>query len=244
MPDLDTLLKDTLLLTAAPGAACQSFEGGGGAQAQGAAGPSAGSVWSWKHNLRTPGRVSNVTHRLRETPWFPAQTLTVLDELVWDPIEITCQGTALKLELDREFLLRRYETPGGSITKGTPFWIPTELDRSLMLVFGFQVNLRAPEGTLALEPIPRDVLGRDDFMPGKKPPAASPKPMKVKRTETGTLQLSPLRVLVCAEFVCCKERGDYTPGGLASTSRFRPHLMFMSNRPLERMAARIHIRRP
>lgn len=245
MPDLDTLLKDTLLLTAAPGATYQSFEGGGGAQAQAAAGPSAGSVWNWTHNLGTPGRVRNVTHRVRETPWFPAQTLTVLDELVWSPIEITYKGTALKLELTREFLLRRYETPGGSVAKKTTFWIPTDLDRSLMLVFGFQVNLRAPAGTLALEPIPKDVLCSDGFMPVKKP-TAPPKPpvMKVKRTETGTLSLSPLRVLVCAEFVCCKERNDYTPHGLAATSRFRPHLMFMSNRPLERMAARIHVRRP
>jgi hypothetical protein len=243
MSNLDSLLKDTLLLTAAPGAKYQSFEKGaarGGGSTSGT-----GATWGWTHAASRADRVTGVTHRLRATPWFPAQTLTVLEELVWHPIEVVHRGVTLKLELTEEFLLRRYEASRGSVApEQSRFWLPATLDRSMLLVFGFQVNLRAPAGTVTLERIPSDVLERDDFMPfaDAKPPALPE--MKVKRTETGTLQLTPLRVLVCAEFVCCAERADYTPGGLAATSRFRPHLMFISNRPLDRMAAAISIRRP
>ncbi|MCY1041878.1 hypothetical protein OV208_11190 [Corallococcus sp. bb12-1] len=245
MPSLDTLLMSTLLLNADPRAPYTSFAEEG-ASAEGAARASKGAVWAWTHDTENPGRVTNVTHRLRKTAWFAEQTLTVLDELVWHPIEIIYRGTTLKLELTRKFLLRKYEVGSGSIgEERSLFWIPAELDRSMLQVFGFQVNLRTGSGTVELEPIPRDVLDREDFMPYENsPPPPKPPVMKVKRTETGTLQMTPLRVIVCAEFVCCLERADYVPKAKAATSRFRPHLMFVSNRPLERMAASISVRRP
>ncbi|RKH27966.1 hypothetical protein D7Y13_36855 [Corallococcus praedator] len=245
MPNLDALLKDTMLLTAAPGAPFQEF-GGDAGTSESAASPSVGDRWAWTHDLSNAGRVTHLTYDLQDTPWYAAQTVTVLDELVWHPIELVHRGMPMTLELSKEFLLRKYEASQGSIHE-EPFryWIPATLDRSMMLVFGFQVNLRGPAGAITLEPIPRDVLSWDDFMPPANPPTP-PKPpvMKVKRTEMGTLRLTPLRVLVCAEFVCCTERNDYTPGNMARTSRFRPHLMLMSNRPLDKMAAKISIRRP
>ncbi|RYZ40017.1 MAG: hypothetical protein EOO71_17710 [Myxococcaceae bacterium] len=245
MPNLDTLLKDTLLLTAALGAPYQSF-GGKGAHAQGAGGTTRGANWAWSHDVASPHRVTQLTYDLAETPFYSAQTCTVLEELIWHPIEVTCRGRALTLELTQEFLLRKYEASSGAITNWAKnrHWIPAVLDRGMMLVFGFQVNLRAPSGTVTLEPIPADVLEKDDFMPARNGRPPKPVERKVKRTETGTLQLAPLRVLVCAEFVCCKESTDYVPNSLARVSRFRPHLMLMSNRDLERMEAKVSLRRP
>ncbi|RKH11059.1 hypothetical protein D7X74_26145, partial [Corallococcus sp. CA047B] len=244
MPTLDALLRNTLLLTAAPQADYQSF-GGDSGTAEAAAKPRSGKHWSWTHDPEHAGQVTHVTYDLPGTPWYDAQTPTVLDALVWHPIELTHGGRTYTLELSKEFLLRKYEASQGSIVRGqSAYWIPADIDQSMLLVFGFQVNLRAPAGTLELEPIPEGVLAQDDFMPwpNAKPPKAPV--MKVRAQETGTLQLIPFRVLVCAEFVCCTERDDYLPGGLALTSRFRPHLMFVANRDLERMAAKISVRRP
>ncbi|WP_147452585.1 MULTISPECIES: hypothetical protein [Corallococcus] len=245
MPNLETLLNDTLLLTAAPDAPWKSYGASPGALEAAAADPGTPGRWNWSHDVRKPGRVSGVTYHLLRTPWYVEQTPTVLEELLWHPIEVGYRGLPLTLELTKKFLVRKYETSRGTVAKGqSAHWLPAELDRSMLLVFGFQLNLRAKSKTFSLEPIPLDVMERDDFMPrpGAKPPKAPV--MKVTRTETGTLQLVPLRVLVCAEFVCCQESTDYVPGAKARTSRFRPHLMLMSNRPLERLAAKISIRRP
>ncbi len=226
MPNLKTLLRQTLLGTALPGLVA--------GEGNGSAGGGRTRLWSWQRP-----RLDHVSGLACDVPDATCGRLRVCERLEWHPLTVRYKQKSFTLRLEPDFLLRRFSATHGEIPTLTHGWLPTTLEAGSLLVFGYELN---PGGQLG--PMHRKALESDKLMPEPGAPPPPGRPVYVPSGKQLKLPASPLRILVFVEFALCAPRADFEPLGVATMSRIRPHLMLVSNQDLEGFDAALTVMRP
>jgi hypothetical protein len=230
MPDLATLLGDTLTLRGCRGLA-RNFTrlrardaGVIFADAPDDQTVREGSaVWSWWMDGGEVARVQDVTCKVPAED-VPAHELFVLRELDWRDLAVTVQGRRIALPLDARWLVARHTLEHGHVAADTHDVSRAEgsLDASVMAAFAYVI---APDGTLSTAS--PELLAQTDFMP-----------------EDNTTAGDAVRVVVCLEFVTYRAAKDFDPWGALLAAQVRPRVMVRASHPLDRVEVAVEFERP
>lgn len=233
-PSIDELLDQTLLFTASPRPRLVSTSfplerlAGGRPDVRKSESPSERRIWEFE--LNGSDGVRNVTVRHRQ---MRDMRMSVCRSINWCDVKVLYKGKTLSLPLSDRFLLRTWYLSEGTIPAAdTGYWqLPMNLDQSFQRLFGFQLvgGEILPLGPTALED--RHLM-------------ALPSSLASARANNGKQQAEPpLRVLVCMALGCAKERKDFEPGEVLGAARLMPHLMIVSNLPVENMEGTVTLAR-
>ncbi|HZI05773.1 MAG TPA: hypothetical protein VEZ71_17210, partial [Archangium sp.] len=232
-PELHELLSQTLLFTASPKpwlvpTSFPLVRLNGGRPDLGKS-ESASERKIWEFELNGVAAVRNVTVRHRQ---MRDMRMSVCREIEWGDVRVIYNGKTLSLPLSEKFLLQTHHLSEGTISDSdTGYWqLPMSLDQSFQRLFGFQLDAGQvqPLGHAALED--RHLM-------------APPAPLAFARAYNGGPQAVPLRVLVCMALGCARERNDFEPGGVLGAARLMPHLMLVTNLPVDSMEATVRLAR-
>lgn len=231
---IQDLLDQTLLFTASPKPRLVSASfplerlTGGRPDVRKSESPSERKIWEFE--LNGVDGVRNVTIRHRQ---MRDMRMTVCESINWCDVKVNYKGRTLLLPLTNRFLLQTWYLPEGQIPESdTGYWqLPMNLDQSFQRLFGFQLTGGQ------IQPLGPGALEDRHLM-------APPSPLVLARANNGSTQAAPpLRVLVCMTLGCAKERNDFEPGEVLGAARLMPHLMLVSNLPVDSMEATVTLAR-
>jgi len=237
VPDLDTLLKETMLGVAASGSK--------GAKLAASPGPMSAPVASpdlddedqpiWDYALEGLNKVSSLTCLVRGM----AMNMKVCNAIEWERIDVKFRGVEHSLELSEAFLIRSDFLRAGHVPDSSSgLWqLEANTDRSFQHVFGYEIPPTQP----GIRPIPASAWSKPTFMPGSA--GASGKVSSAAGKIT-TISVAPVRILVVVSFVCCKWRNDFEPAGALGAGRLYPLVMVMASQDLDGIEADIRLDRP
>jgi hypothetical protein len=197
-------------------------------------------VWSWTHDPDHPSVVSNIKSKVLGMNMNYAHSMLVCTKISLDEVQITtAQGAFFVLQLDKSFVMMKFKIDSGSIfaSFSSGLWrLDTNVDQSILIVFGYQIS----GGNVV--PFTRDQATQlgNDAMPD---PGQEAQPVVAIGQQKQVL-ISPLRILVAFEVVCCKERNDFEPGGILGANRIYPHVMIMASQRLRDPQVTVTVTRP
>jgi hypothetical protein len=197
-------------------------------------------VWSWDHDGRRAGVVSNIASKVRGMGMNYAHPMPVCTSISLDEVRLATPTSDVHLPVLPDYVIRKYYLQQGRIPAATSgFWrLEQEIDQSLLVVFGYNV-VRDKVTPITEQQIER--LG-DAFMP---PRGGTNHPHEeVGVDEQLHVWIAPQRVVVCLAFTTVKERNDYEPGGVLGVNRLYPHVMVMTSAPALELSAVITVSRP
>ena len=252
MPDLNTLLDDTMLHTAAKGAGAKIVNDLPATLPK--ASPDSSKkvedkpIWHYEHS----GRLNEITDltccvKSMKHMEMPASMkymeMTVCSSICWEPVTIVYNKIKYTLELSEEYkICSEYLDEGTIPDSGAGFWrLEAHTDKSFQHVFGYQLT----EGSTVKKPILPKTYKNAGFMAVAS--ASSDSKTKTAAPKTGgkhPYEFPCVYVLVVVSFVCCKERNDFEPFGVLGAGRIYPTVMVMANKPLEGLTAEIIVNRP
>lgn len=245
MPSLDTVLNSGTLLRAAHGKV-----GTGVGVPQPLPEPNPASekddelkpIWHYQmdfmSNSGRPDRISNLTCRVRDMGFMK---MPVCESIDWSAVSITARGSTFDLPLTSQFMvLSEYLDKGRVPDSGTGFWqLEMNLDQSFQNVFCY--DLGPPETCTQPSPVKKEIHENANFMPDPDRPAM---PVDGVCGTACTITLPNLYVVVVVSLVCCKEKNNFEPGGVLGAGRLYPLVQVMSNHPVEKLIAKVKLKRP
>ena len=259
MPDLDSLLAQTMLFAGTRGAQLEPVRVAMGAvfespvpQPQAMADVQAHEraetamrnyVWQFRWDPGMPSTFYDVTILTRGMGMDYSMPAQVFASVRFDDVKITRDdGTTLELPLDAVHCICAWWTRtgeiGGKAAGYSPLWkLESKLDTSLLACFAYQLD-----GGRIVPLSPEEIrdLG-DDLIPATGKRSGS----VVAGDAAGwDVCIGPARYIVVVEIVLCRERPDFVPGNLVGFCRIHPHAFLWSNEDLGRVEASIVLRRP
>src|SRR5262249_53461043 len=262
MPDLDSILKETMFITADSAGSnvdlgtSGTFNSPTPPDQKGFSGPVEDRpVWSWDHDARNLGDKTSGIGSVQNLQCFVrsmGHLMPVCTEIEWRDLEVQrtdSNGTArrVNLPLQRQFLIRRRFLRSGDIPdSSTGFWrLKAKVDSSLMLVFAYEVDFNAGQAKPVGDPdnvnSPCTVCTRPNFMSENAGKAGE---ANVPVGSDGEIRVAPTRVVVSLQLICCKERQDFDPAKVLGAGRLYPLMMVMSNLPFDNITGGVTIVRP
>jgi hypothetical protein len=196
----------------------------------------------WSHELETAPRP-----RVSALSCFQKSMnhhMVVCTEITWDSLEAEVGGTTYSLPLAPEFLLGHYLSARGSRRAAESWLWPLagESDTSVMLVYGFEIV--GAEAT----PFSAGVLEADEVLFGAdvldEQATEDSCACSAEQGSVHDVYVMPTRILVAVSLVCMRERQDFDPMGALVACRFYPLYEIVTNTDVDRMHARLSLRRP
>lgn len=247
MPNLDTVLSDTMLFSAyrgrdpRPTPSQTSFSPGrriyGVPSVPQGVDDEDARIWSW--------RLGDHPAQLKDVECLVAGmgygAMTVFEKVEFGAVRLKLENdTVVPLNISTENLVRRYDLHNGSISEGASTLYPLEakIDVSMMHVFAIVFPDGPSNGSRRAT---EEELGAEQFMPIGTGAAEemTAGPQQVRR-----IVVRPLRVLVALSLVCGKGKSDFEPGGALLAGRLNPHLMVMANWPVKEVEGSVTMERP
>jgi len=259
MPNLDSLLSQTMLFAGVRGAGLEPVPVALSDGIFSSPMPRPQTMEEVEAHERVETAMRNYVWRFRWNPAKPAvfENVTILtrgmgmdysmEAAVYDEVRFSVQveregGNVIDLPLDAAHCIGAWWSRTGEIgmraAKGSPLWtLPAKLDASLMACFAFQLD----GGTIA--PLTRAEI--DEYGEILVPETGRrAQTLEAGEVESYDVCIGPSRYIVAIELVLCRERPDFVPGSLVGFCRLHPHAFVWSNEDLVRAEASIIMARP
>jgi hypothetical protein len=198
-------------------------------------------IWHFKQDFLTnsarPDRITALTCRVKGMH----MPMPVCDSIDWGPVDISVRGNTVNLPLTTQFMVLSEYLDGGHVpASSSGFWqLEANLDKSFQNVFCYDLG---PPNTSGMPmPVNDSVLAQPNFMPN---PNGLNLPVDATCGTVCTIGLPNLYVIVVASLVCCMERNDFEPGGVLGAGRIYPLIQVMANQPLDKIVAKVRLKRP
>jgi len=199
-------------------------------------------IWRLSWDPAKPGTFTNVQIYSRGMGMDYGMPALVYKHMEFRSVQVVrTGGQVVDLYLDPEHMIGAWRTTQGKITGSSSGLWPLDInaDVSMLVAFGFNLDGDKPSG---FTPEEIEELGDELMPPGDLPPRQLD--FITGLNTRAWVCVGPARYIVMVELVLCKENNEFVPGGFIGFARIHPHVLIWSNEDTVRVGATIVMQRP